>query len=65
MRSCYIAERSSPPSWNTEGFRLDVQDLTVDPSILDELKLHCKSQLDSVEQGLPEALDAVETMLAG
>ena len=49
---------------NTEGFRLDINDMTVDPAVLDELKL-TQAQLDSVEAGLPEALEAVETMLAG
>jgi len=49
---------------NTEGFRLDISNLTIDPSVLDELKL-TQAQIDSIEQSLPEALDAVETMLAG
>jgi len=48
----------------TEGFRLDIQSFEIDPSVRDELKI-TEDQVANVEQGLPEALEAVETMLAG
>jgi len=57
----YVADRITAEAGY--GFRADLQDTTIDPAILEELKLPA-SELESVRTKLPEAIADVETTFA-
>ncbi|MDX2116282.1 MAG: HDOD domain-containing protein [Planctomycetota bacterium] len=46
------------------GFRLDVRDTTIDPAVLDVLKLPA-AKIDELKQTLPKQIAEVEALLAG
>ena len=58
----YVADRLAA-ELEQGGFRLDIQDLTIDPAVLAELKM-TEAQLEEVRKGLPERIEAVDQLLS-
>ncbi len=63
MLACvvYVADRIAASQ--NAGFRLDVCDTTVDPDVLDALKMSA-NQLVTNREGLPERIEAVDQLLS-
>lgn len=57
----YVADRVAASQ--DAGFRLDITDTSVDPDVLDALKMS-EAQLDSVREDLPGRIEAVDQLLS-